>query len=107
LLWHFAQVCGRLSLNTGESSCLTGTISWAPWQLTQVAAPEAPIAWLIPWMLGVGVASFAWQVAHWAGGSLSSCGHVGDRDMAIDAEKLAVDRVHQHPCFAAGGRRII
>ena len=51
-LWHWAQVWGRLSLKTGESSCLTGTISWAlPWQLTQVAAPDAPMAWLIPWML--------------------------------------------------------
>ena len=51
LLWQFAQVCGRFSLKTGESICFTGTISCAPWQLVQVAAPEAPMAWLMPWML--------------------------------------------------------
>src|ERR1035437_4315141 len=51
LLWQRAQVYGRLSLNTGESPCLTGTILCAPWQSKQVAAPEAPMRWLTPWML--------------------------------------------------------
>ena len=51
LLWHLAQVCGRFSLKTGESACLTGRMSCEPWQSQQLAAPEAPSAWLTPWML--------------------------------------------------------
>ena len=38
LLWHLAQVCGRFSLKTGESGCLTGSMSCVPWQSLQVAA---------------------------------------------------------------------
>src|SRR5208283_1485325 len=48
LLWHLAQVCGRLSLKTGDEGSLTGKISCEPWQSQQLAAPEAPSAWLTP-----------------------------------------------------------
>ena len=51
LLWHFAQVAGKFILYTGESVCFTGTISWLPWQSQHCAAPDAPILWLMPWML--------------------------------------------------------
>jgi hypothetical protein len=53
LLWQLAQVLGRLSLKTGDRWSLTGRMSWAPWQSAQLAAPDAPRAWLMPWMLVV------------------------------------------------------
>ena len=75
LSWQVPQVLGRLSLKTGESACLTGTMSCVPWQLVQEAASDAPIWWLTPWMLvAYCAAAFSWQVAHWAGGSFDGCG---------------------------------
>ena len=74
--WQEPQVFGRFSLKTGESACFTGTISCVPWQVVHecrlgVAELLAPL----PWMLEANwVAAFSWQEAHWAGGSLESCG---------------------------------
>src|ERR1017187_10568720 len=51
LLWHLAQVPGRLSLKTGDAGFLGDSMSSDPWQSQQLAAPEAPILWLRPWML--------------------------------------------------------
>ncbi|MND03546.1 hypothetical protein D3C83_234140 [compost metagenome] len=46
-----------------------------PWQLAQEAASDAPIRWLMPWMLfAYWPAADSWQEAHCAGGSFDSCG---------------------------------
>src|SRR5581483_5368933 len=68
LLWQAAQVLGRLSLKTGESACLAGRIPCEPWQSAQPAAPEAPRAWLAPWMLvAYSLAGCSWQAAQFTG----------------------------------------
>src|SRR5471032_2227531 len=50
-------------------------MSCEPWQLTQVAASDAPILWLMPWMLAAySATAWSWQEAHCAGGSFEACG---------------------------------
>ncbi len=51
LLWHLAQVAGRFILKTGDKGFFTGRMSCEPWQSQHCAAPDAPIEWLMPWML--------------------------------------------------------
>ncbi len=76
LLWHFAQVCGRFSLKTGESGFLTDRMSWVPWQSLHVGAPDAPIARLTPWMLvAYSLPTTSWQPAQDTDGGFASCGN--------------------------------
>ena len=71
LLWHFAHVAGRFSLYTGLSGLFTGRISCDPWQSQHCAAPEAPIEWLIPWMLvSYSFCSLSWHPPQFGAGIL-------------------------------------
>ena len=119
LLWHLAQVRGRLSLKTGESACLTGCISCEPWQSTQDGGGRTRpwpcscreccrrIVWPRP----------VWQEAHWAGGRPLGCTISLMRIVAIGAVEFGVDRFregvgwkkrhrHRFPVHRARGGRV-
>ncbi|MND07360.1 hypothetical protein D3C83_292730 [compost metagenome] len=48
--WHWPQVSGTRSRATDESGSVAGRISWAPWQLEQVA-PPSPLSTASAWTL--------------------------------------------------------
>src|ERR1035437_4814390 len=72
LLWHLAQVPGRFSLKTGDAGFLGESMACEPWQSQQLAAPEAPILWLTPWMLAAYCLTGSWWHLTQVGGCAST-----------------------------------
>ena len=73
--WHLPHRYGMRDGCTGERGSLAPRISCVPWQLLQCGANGSPRAMALPWSdRSCWACSDWWQLRHWAGFSVSSCG---------------------------------